>query len=221
VSIVFGRRLTKTTPGRFHTKIFNKGVEPSHPSALRASNVKRYFKQRRALRTETTVNHTRDFRIGRRLTQANWETLVNIATKVNEPFLDYQLDEPVLDYQLEACQRAPDATTLQRVVLPSIEDGQLWPYRLVRRPARNPIANAPIAATGTGFSFACCRAWAVAVAALSGEAAWALPHSCRVLWETVALVSAIFCLACALTSAFCASASTVSPSRSRVSSISR
>ena len=68
----------------------------------------------RALRTETTVNDTRDFGIGRRLTEANWEALVSIGHQVNQRFLDHQL---------EACQCAPDATTLQRVVLPSIEDG--------------------------------------------------------------------------------------------------
>ena len=73
-----------------------------------------YFKEGRALRTETTVNDTRDFGIGRGLTQANWEALVAIGHQVNERFLDHQL---------AACQCAPDATTLQRVVLPSVEDG--------------------------------------------------------------------------------------------------
>jgi hypothetical protein len=70
--------------------------------------------QRGPLRTETTVNDTRDFGIGRRLTQHNWEALVQVGHQVNQRFLDHQL---------QACQCAPDATTLQRVVLPSIEDG--------------------------------------------------------------------------------------------------
>ena len=50
VAIVFGRRVTKTTPGRFHTKIFNKGVEPAIQVHYRASKVKQYFK--RAARSE-------------------------------------------------------------------------------------------------------------------------------------------------------------------------
>ena len=61
VAIVFGRRVNRRTPGRFHTKIFNQGVEPAIQVHYRASKVKQYFKEGRALRTETTVNDTRDF----------------------------------------------------------------------------------------------------------------------------------------------------------------
>ena len=118
VAIVFGRRVSRQTPGRFHTKIFNRGVEPAIQVHYRASKVKQYFKEGRALRTETTVNDTRDFGIGRRLTQENWDALVHVGHHVNQRFLDHQL---------EACQCAPDATTLQRVVLPSIEDGLAAP----------------------------------------------------------------------------------------------
>ena len=114
VAIVFGRRVNSRTPGRFHTKIFNQGAEPAIQVHYRASKVKQYFKENRALRTETTVNDTRDFGIGRRLTQENWEALLAIGHQVNERFLDHQL---------QACRCAPDATTLERVVLPSIEDG--------------------------------------------------------------------------------------------------
>jgi len=114
VAIVFARRVNSRTPGRFHTKIFNKGVEPAIQVHYRASKVKQYFKENRALRAETTVNDTRDFGIGRRLTQENWDSLLAIGHQINQRFLDHQL---------EACQCAPDATTLERVVLPSIEDG--------------------------------------------------------------------------------------------------
>jgi hypothetical protein len=61
-----------------------------------------------------TVDDTRDFGIGRRLIHANWEALVQVGHQVNQRFLDRQR---------EACQCAPDATTLARVVLPSTEDG--------------------------------------------------------------------------------------------------
>jgi len=114
VALVFARRVNKRTPGRFHTKVINSGLEPSIQVHYRASKVKQYFKEGRALRTETTVNDTRDFGIGRRLTQANWEALVQVGHQVNQRFLDHQL---------EACQCAPDATALARVVLPSTEDG--------------------------------------------------------------------------------------------------
>jgi hypothetical protein len=114
IAVVFGRRVTRQTPGRFHTKIINRGVEPSIQVHYRASKVKQYFKEGRGLRTETTVNDTRDFQIGRLLTDANWDALIDIG---------HQINERLLTAQLEACQCAPDATTLERVVLPSTHDG--------------------------------------------------------------------------------------------------
>jgi hypothetical protein len=113
-AVIFARRVTRQTPGRFHTKIFNRGVETAIQIHYRASKVKQYFKEGRALRTETTVNDTRDFGIGRLLTDANWEKLTDIGHQVNQRLLDHQLD---------ACACAPDATTLERVVLPSTHDG--------------------------------------------------------------------------------------------------
>ena len=107
---MFGRRINTRTPGRFHTKIFNQGVEPAIQVHYRASKVKQYFKEGRALRTETTVNDTRDFGIGRRSPRKTGTALLQIGHQINQRFLDHQL---------EACQCAPDATTLQRVVLPS------------------------------------------------------------------------------------------------------
>ncbi len=114
VAVVFGRRVSRQTPGRFHTKIINRGVEAAIQVHYRASKVKQYFKEGRALRTETTVNDTHDFGIGRRLTPENWDALIRIGHEVNQRLLDHQLD---------ACQCAPDATTLERVVLPSNHDG--------------------------------------------------------------------------------------------------
>ncbi len=64
-AVIFGRRVTRKTPGRFHTKVFNRGVEAAIQIHFRASKVKQYFKEGRALRTETTINDTRDFGVGR------------------------------------------------------------------------------------------------------------------------------------------------------------
>lgn len=118
VALVFGRRVSRQTPGRFLTRVINRGTEPAIQVHYRASKVKQYFKEGRALRTETTVNDTYDFGIGRRLTDQNWEALVQIGHKINER---------LLGAQLEACQCAPDAQTLERVVLPSTQDGQPAP----------------------------------------------------------------------------------------------
>jgi hypothetical protein len=118
IAIVFGRRVNRCTPGRFHTRVITRGVEPAIQVHYRASKVKQYFKEGRALRTETTVNDTRDFAIGRLLTQDNWDALVRVGHDINQR---------LLDAQLQACACAPDTTTLQRVVLPSIEEGQPAP----------------------------------------------------------------------------------------------
>jgi hypothetical protein len=118
IAIVFGRRISSRTPGRFHTRIINRGVEPAIQVHYRASKVKQYFKEGRALRTETTVNDTYDFAIGRLLTQDNWDALLRVGHDINQR---------LLDAQLQACACAPDAATLQRVVLPSTHDGQPAP----------------------------------------------------------------------------------------------
>jgi hypothetical protein len=65
-------------------------------------------------RTETNINDTKDFRVGRSVTDANFKALVEIGHSTNQR---------LLEHQLHACQCAPDAATLQRVVLPSLEDG--------------------------------------------------------------------------------------------------
>lgn len=71
VAIVFGRKVTRATPGRFQTKVIGRGVECALQVHYKRSKVKQYFKEGRALRTETTVNDTKDFWIGRRLNQEN------------------------------------------------------------------------------------------------------------------------------------------------------
>ena len=82
------------------------------------SKVKQYFKEGRALRTETTVNDPYDFAINRTLTAETWQQLRTIGDEVNER---------LLDAQLQACSCAPDPTTLTRLVSPSTEDGQPAP----------------------------------------------------------------------------------------------
>ena len=66
-AVIFGRRVNRQTPGRFQTKIITPGVEPAIQIQFRSSKAKQYFKEGRALRTETTINDTRDFGVGRRL----------------------------------------------------------------------------------------------------------------------------------------------------------
>ena len=67
VSLIFNRRINKRTPGRFATRVITQGVIPSLHVSYKATDIKQYFKEGRALRTETTINNTRDFQIGRSL----------------------------------------------------------------------------------------------------------------------------------------------------------
>jgi hypothetical protein len=118
VSVVFGRKLSRRTPGRFHTKILQRGVEPQIQAHYKHSKVKQYFKEGRALRTETTINDPLDFGVGRLLTPENFTALRQIGDGVNAR---------LLHAQLAACDCAPDPTTLTRIVSPSTQDGQPAP----------------------------------------------------------------------------------------------
>jgi hypothetical protein len=63
----FDRRVTRRTPGRFRTRVLTDGVVPSLHVDYKKSKVKQYHKEGQALRTETTINDTYDFSIGRAL----------------------------------------------------------------------------------------------------------------------------------------------------------
>lgn len=102
VSLIFNRRITKRTPGRFATRVITHGVIPSLHISYKSTKIKQYFKEERALRTETTINDTRDFAIGRRL--HNLPALRAIGFAANRRVLevetlsqDCQLSDTVFD----------------------------------------------------------------------------------------------------------------------------
>lgn len=88
VSLIFDRRVTKKTPGSFRTRVITQGVSPSLHVSYKLSKIKQYFKDDRGLRTETTINNTRDFGIGKRL--KNFEALYHLAQQANQRLLDVQ-----------------------------------------------------------------------------------------------------------------------------------
>ncbi|HEY1874318.1 MAG TPA: hypothetical protein VGG67_07950, partial [Steroidobacteraceae bacterium] len=67
MQLIFDRRVSRRTPGRFRTRVLTEGVVPSLHVEYKKSRVKQYHKEGHALRTETTINDTYDFRIGRAL----------------------------------------------------------------------------------------------------------------------------------------------------------
>ena len=82
------RRGPRATPGRFRTRVITEGVTPSLHVDYKHTRIKQYHKEGRALRTETTINDTTDFGIGKRLT--NLPALREIGTQANRRLLRVQ-----------------------------------------------------------------------------------------------------------------------------------
>jgi hypothetical protein len=88
VQLIFERRVTKRTPGRFRTRVLTEGVIPSLHVDYKSSKIKQYHKEGRALRTETTINNPRDFAINKGLN--NLSALRKIGFQANRRLLDVQ-----------------------------------------------------------------------------------------------------------------------------------
>lgn len=113
VSLIFNRRITKRTPGRFRTRVITHGVIPSLHISYKSAKIKQYFKEERALRTETTINNTRDFALGRRL--ENLPALRAIGFAANRRVLDVEKIS-------QDCQLGEE--TFDRVNRPQVVEGQ-------------------------------------------------------------------------------------------------
>jgi hypothetical protein len=116
VSLIFNRRVNKRTPGTFQTRVVTQEVIPSLHVGYKLSEIKQYFKEGRALRTETTINNTHDFGVGRSL--IDLPALRAISFNANRRLLEVEtlsqdctLAEGVYDQvtqpQVLAGQRAP------------------------------------------------------------------------------------------------------------------
>lgn len=88
VQLIFERRVSKRTPGRFRTRVLTAGVIPSLHVDYKSTKIKQYHKEGRALRTETTINNPCDFNIGKRL--HNLPALREIGFQANRRLLDVQ-----------------------------------------------------------------------------------------------------------------------------------
>ena len=88
VQLIFQRGVTRRTPGPFRTRVITQGVIPSLHVDYKSSRIKQYHKEGRALRTETTINNTRDFGIGKHL--RNLPALRSIGFTANRRLLDVQ-----------------------------------------------------------------------------------------------------------------------------------
>jgi hypothetical protein len=88
VSVIFDRKINRCTPGRFRTRVITDGFVPSLHIDYKKSRIKQYHKLLEAFRTETTINDTRDFGIGRRI--ENLTELRKIGFAATRRLLDVQ-----------------------------------------------------------------------------------------------------------------------------------
>jgi hypothetical protein len=67
IKLIFNRRIPRGTRARFRTRVVTRDVTPSLNVYYKNTRIKQYHKENRALRTETTINNSYDFGVGRRL----------------------------------------------------------------------------------------------------------------------------------------------------------
>jgi len=109
VGLIFNRKIQhrthRPTPGRFRTRVITAGVTPSLHADYKHTTVKQYHKEGRALRTETTINDTRDFRIGKGL--GNLPALREIGFSANRRLLGRPTTRPRPDRRNPHPARCP------------------------------------------------------------------------------------------------------------------
>jgi hypothetical protein len=122
VQLIFDRNVTRATPGPFRTRVITDGVIPSLHIDYKGTRIKQYHKERQALRTETTINNTRDFYIGKSL--HNLPVLRKIGFQANRRVLEVQTitqDSILAEDTLQQLQR-PRMVEGQRVSALRITD---------------------------------------------------------------------------------------------------
>jgi hypothetical protein len=116
VGLLFPLRITRATrppAWGYRTRVITDGVQPSLHIAYKSSHVKQYFKEQRALRTETTINNPKDFYINKGVD--NLTHLRDLGQGVNRKLLE-------VERLSQHCVLTQDA--LDRLQQPTVEAGQ-------------------------------------------------------------------------------------------------
>ena len=117
VQLIFERRILPSTPGNFRTRVIQDGVLPSLHIEYKSFDLKQYFKEGRALRTEGTFRDPRDFNVNKGL--SNFSYLQQIGRQINRRLLE-------VEQVSQNCGLSADG--IERVVQPTVEkDGQKAP----------------------------------------------------------------------------------------------
>jgi hypothetical protein len=122
MQLIFDRGVTKATPGPFRTRVITDGVIPSLQIDCKGTRLQQYHKEGQALRTETTINNTRDFYIGKSL--VNLPALRKIGCAANRRVLEVETlthDALLAEETLQQLQR-PRVVEGQRVAALRLAD---------------------------------------------------------------------------------------------------
>lgn len=111
IALIFARKITKKTPGRFRTRVIHEGVHPSLHVEYKKFHLKQYFKEGRALRTEGTFNDPKDFSVNKGL--RNLPYLQQLGRKINRRLLDVQRVSYNCGMSDESIQRVVQPTVTQ------------------------------------------------------------------------------------------------------------
>jgi hypothetical protein len=117
VPLIFGRKVTKSTPGEFRTRVIQDGVLPSLHIAYKNFDLKQYFKEGRGCRTEGTFRNAGDFGANKGL--RNLPYLQKIGRQINRR---------LREVERVSHNSGLSGDSIQRVVQPTVTDnGQKAP----------------------------------------------------------------------------------------------
>jgi hypothetical protein len=117
LQLVFDRKILPSTPGNFRTRVIQEGVLPSLHIEYKSFDLKQYFKEGRALRTEGTFRNPKDFNVNKGL--SNFGYLQQIGRQINRRLLE-------VERVSQNCGLSAEG--IQRVVQPTVSaDGQKAP----------------------------------------------------------------------------------------------
>jgi hypothetical protein len=112
VSLLFATPLRRNTPAPelgYKTRVITRGVAPSLHVEFKHAHVKQYFKEERALRTETTINDPLDFQRTKGL-----ETLPRLRS------IGHRINTRLLDVEQVADDATPSPSLFDRLQLPTV-----------------------------------------------------------------------------------------------------
>ena len=127
VQLIFDRRVSRRTPGRFRTRVITEGVTPSLHVDYKHSRIKQYHKEGQALRTETTINDPADFALRKGL-----QHLPALRAR------GFAANRRLLDVECLSQDCCVGEETIERVTRPQVVDGQ----RVAALPLLQPSAQA-------------------------------------------------------------------------------